>query len=139
MSKPRNGEPLYIYLSVTKKAISLVLVREEEKQQKPVYYVSKTLQGAEVRYQKIEKLAFALVISARRLLPCFQSHHIIVLIEHPIRQVLRKPDLTVRMIAWLVELSELSLEYRPWGPIKAQVLTDFIVELSPPVTDEEKV
>ena len=55
LSKPRNEEPLYIYLSVTVKAISLILVREEEKQQKLVYYVSKALQGAKVRYQKIEK------------------------------------------------------------------------------------
>ena len=50
LNKPRNGEPLYIYLLVTKKAISLVLVREEQMQQKPVYYISKALQGAEVKY-----------------------------------------------------------------------------------------
>ena len=32
LSKPRDGEPLYIYLSVTEKTISSVLVREEQKQ-----------------------------------------------------------------------------------------------------------
>ena len=78
LSKLRDGEPLYIYVSVTKKAISLVLIREEEKQQKPVYYVSKALQGVEVKYQKIEKLTFALVISTRRLRPYFQGYHIII-------------------------------------------------------------
>ena len=31
LSKPRDREPLYIYLSVTEKVISSVLVREEEK------------------------------------------------------------------------------------------------------------
>ena len=119
LSKPRDGEPFYIYLSVTKKAISSVLVREEQKQQKSVYYISKALQGAEVRYQNIEKLAFTLVIHARRLRPYFQGHHIIVMIEHPIRQVLRKPSLVRRMITWSVELSKFSLEYRPRGPMKA--------------------
>ena len=74
----------------------MVLVKEEEKQQKLVYYISKALQGAEVRYQKIEKLAFALVINARRLRPYFPGHHIIVMTEHPIWQVLRKPDLAER-------------------------------------------
>ena len=69
--KPRNREPLYIYLSATEKAISSVLVREKERQQKLVYYVSRALQWAEVSYQKIEKLAFALVASARRLQPYF--------------------------------------------------------------------
>ena len=74
--------------------------------------MSKALQGAEVRYQKIEKLAFALVICTRRLQPYFRGHHIIVMIEHPIKQVLRKPNLAERMIAWFVELFEISLEYR---------------------------
>ena len=43
LSKPKDGESLYIYLSVTEKFISSVLIREE---QKPVYYVSKALQEA---------------------------------------------------------------------------------------------
>ena len=38
---------------------------------------------------------------------------------------------------WSVELFEFSLEYQSWGLIKAQVLTDFIVELSPPMADDE--
>ena len=58
--------------------------------------------------------------------------------ENPIRQVLRKPNLVGRMIAWSTELFELSLEYRPRGSIKAQVLIDFIVELPPPMTDSNK-
>ena len=88
LSKPKNREPFYIYLSVIKKAINSILVREEEKQQKSVYYISKALQGVEVKYWKIEKLAFALVISAKRLRPYFQGHHITVMTEHLIRQVL---------------------------------------------------
>ena len=67
LSKPKDGEPFYIHLSITEKAISSVQIREDEKQQKLVYYVNKALQGAKVRYQKIKKLAFALVISAKRL------------------------------------------------------------------------
>ncbi|KAL0447290.1 UNVERIFIED_CONTAM: hypothetical protein Slati_1856900 [Sesamum latifolium] len=55
-------------------AISSVLVREQEKIQNPVYYVSKMLQGAEKRYRQIEKLALALVVTARKLKPYFQSH-----------------------------------------------------------------
>ena len=53
-------------------------------------------------------------------------------------QLLQKPNLVERWIAWSVELSEFSLEYRPHGLIKAQVLADFIVELSPPMVNEDK-
>ena len=138
LSQSRDGEPFYIYLLVTEKAIDSVLVKEKEKQQKSMYYVSKALQGAEVRYQKIQKLAFALVINARRLRPYFQGHHIIVMTEHLIRQILRKPDLTERMIAWSVKLFKFNLEYKPRGLIKALVLANFILELSLPNTSEEE-
>ena len=77
-----------------------------------MYYVSKALQGVEVRYQKIKKLVFALVVNVRRLQPYFLDHHIIIMTEYPINQVLRKLDLTGRKIAWSVELSKFSLEYR---------------------------
>ena len=57
LSKPEAGESLIMYLATTEHAISSVLVREEGRQQKPVYYVSKRLLGAESRYPSIEKLA----------------------------------------------------------------------------------
>ena len=55
------GEELFLYLAVTSHAVSSTLIREEGKVQKPVYYTSKTLRGAEGRYPLIEKLAFALI------------------------------------------------------------------------------
>jgi hypothetical protein len=40
-------EVLYLYLAVTPTAISAALIREDEGIQKPVYFVSKALHGAE--------------------------------------------------------------------------------------------
>ena len=67
LCKPEFGHPLYLYLSVNDAAIAGALVQEDMKQQYPVYFVSKTLQGLELRYQKLEKVDFALVFTARRL------------------------------------------------------------------------
>ncbi|MCI84495.1 maturase K, partial [Trifolium medium] len=44
-----EGEVLYLYLAVASEAISAVLIRETEQGQKPVYFVSKALQGPELR------------------------------------------------------------------------------------------
>ena len=55
LAKPNEEKVLYLYLDVSDKAISMVLVNEEEKIQKPVYYVSKTLHGSELKYSSIEK------------------------------------------------------------------------------------
>ena len=41
------GEELYLYLAVTSHAVSSALIREEGKVQKPVYYTSRALRGAE--------------------------------------------------------------------------------------------
>lgn len=69
--KPVSGEPLQLYLSSTVDTISLVLVREEEGRQLPVYYVSKALLAAEARYPDMEKLALSLVATSQKLRPYF--------------------------------------------------------------------
>ena len=63
--KPIEGEKLYLYLVVSKETVSTALVREEEKVQWPVYYVSKRLLDAETRYPELEKLALALMVTSR--------------------------------------------------------------------------
>nr|KYP50706.1 Retrotransposable element Tf2 [Cajanus cajan] len=72
------------------------------------------------RYQMVEKLALALVTAARRLRPYFQSHQVVVKTDYPIKQILRKPELAGRMIAWSIELSEFGIRYESRGPLKAQ-------------------
>jgi len=105
--------------------------------QKPIYFVSKVLQGPEVRYRAIEKAALAVVFLARRLRHYFQSFTIIVMIDLPIRKVLQKPDVAGRMVRWAVELSEFDVQYEPRGPIKGQVYADFVVELSSAARHQE--
>ncbi|KAM3004292.1 hypothetical protein FF2_034562 [Malus domestica] len=84
LSKPEVGDTLIIYLSVSPSAESSVLIRKDGNVERPVYYASKALQDAETRYSNIEKLALALVMSARKLRPYFQAHSIIVLTNHPL-------------------------------------------------------
>lgn len=76
LSRLVEGEILYLYLAVFRTAVSSVLVRVESGKQRPVYFTSKLLHRAEERYPCIEKLAYALVILARRLRPYFQAHAI---------------------------------------------------------------
>ena len=47
--------------------MSLVLIQDDNGIQKPVYYVSKTLYEAEVRYQPLEKAILAMVHAMRKL------------------------------------------------------------------------
>ncbi|XP_039128919.1 uncharacterized protein LOC120265065 [Dioscorea cayenensis subsp. rotundata] len=56
LTRPEPKEPLFVYLGVSKMALRAVLLRREGKVDKPVYYVSKVLQGAESRYPFTERI-----------------------------------------------------------------------------------
>ena len=71
LNPSRPGEELYFYIAVSQAAVSAALVREEEGSQRPVYFISKAFRRAEERYPRMEKLAFALVTTARKLKPYF--------------------------------------------------------------------
>ena len=50
MSRPEVDEVLFTYIVVASHVVSLVLIRVDDGVQRPVYYVSKSLHEAEVRY-----------------------------------------------------------------------------------------
>lgn len=128
LSRPSDGEILYLYLAISPSAVSSALVREEARVQKPVYFTNKVLHGAEERYPWIKKLAFALVDFVQRLRPYFQAYAIRVLTEYPLRKILQKPDLSRRLVNWAVELGQFTIEFHPQTTIMGQALADFLVE-----------
>ena len=85
------GEDLFMYLSVSDHAVSAMLLRDRGIQQ-PVYYISKTLVDAEMRYLPLEKLVLALVHTIRKLTHYFQAHTVVVLTEYPLQSLLKRSD-----------------------------------------------
>ena len=63
-----------MYIAITLHVVSLVLVRVEEGIQKPMYYVSKSLQEVEVWYFPLEKAISAIIHAMKKLLHYFQAH-----------------------------------------------------------------
>ena len=113
LSPSQPGEELFLYLAVSPAAVSATLIREEEKVQKPVYYASRVLRRAEGRYLTMEKLAFALVTTARKLKPYFQAHTVVVLTDRPLQRPMSNPDVAGRLALWAIELSEFDIQYCP--------------------------
>ena len=139
LSLSMTGEELYLYLAVIPYAVSSALIREEGRVQKPVYYTSRALRGAEGRYPLIEKLAFALITVSRKLQHYFQSHIINVMTDHPLKKAMNKLEAAGRLIQWAVELSEFDVKYQSRNAIKAQALADFIAEFTPNYDDLEDI
>nr|KYP58975.1 Retrovirus-related Pol polyprotein from transposon 297 family [Cajanus cajan] len=85
LQRPDHHADLLLYLEVAEGAINAVIVQEHQKVKTPIYFISRVLQDTEKQYQKIEKLALALVTAAWRLQPYFQSHQVVLKIDYPIK------------------------------------------------------
>ncbi|KAL0394521.1 UNVERIFIED_CONTAM: hypothetical protein Slati_4418300 [Sesamum latifolium] len=107
--KPVPGDTLYLYISSPPQVVSSVLVRDEEGNQTPIYYVSEVLNGAESRYPPIEKMARPWS-SPQESCPYFLSYP--------------------------VELSKYDISYLPRTIIKAQTLADFVSEMTGTTQEE---
>ncbi|GKE21239.1 reverse transcriptase domain-containing protein [Tanacetum coccineum] len=125
---PKAGENLIVYLAASKECINAVLMAERGKDQRPIYFVSRVLHGAELNYPIMEKLVLALIYATRGLKRYFQAHNITVLTNKPIRLLLSKPKKSGRVARWAIELGEHKIEFKPRNAVKAQILTDFLAE-----------
>ena len=100
MSSLEPDEVLFAYNAVASYAVSLVLVRVDNGVQRPVYYVSKSLHEAEVRYLPLEKTILAVVLGTRKLPHYFQAHIVVVLTQLPLKTILRSADYIGRIAKW---------------------------------------
>ena len=64
---PNEEDDLFLYLAISNVAVSAILVREERRRKKPVFYMSKMLLDAEMRYSTMEKMVLALVMAKKKL------------------------------------------------------------------------
>ena len=67
MSKPEEEEVLFAYIVVASYAMSLVLIRMDNRVQMLIYYESKSLHEAEVCYLPLEKAILAMVHTTQKL------------------------------------------------------------------------
>ena len=77
--QPEVDEVLFAYIAVASLAVSLVLILVDNGVQRPIYYVSKSLHEAKVRYLPLEKAILAVVHATCKLLHYFQTHTVVVL------------------------------------------------------------
>ena len=88
---------LFAYIAVASHAVSLVLIREDNGMQRPVYYVSKSLQEVETQYLPLEKAILAVVQATRKLPYYFQAQTVVMLTQLLLKSILRSADYTGRI------------------------------------------
>jgi hypothetical protein len=140
LSSPEQGQPLILYVAGTHSAVRGALVIEKEtthndkivKQQFLVYFMSKVLTGSKRFYSEVEKICYAVIMSARKLQHYFKAHTIRVLTNQPLNDIFGNRESSRRISNWAMELSDHIVEFKKHSAIKSQILANFVVEWTVP-------
>jgi hypothetical protein len=108
LTAPRKGEQLLLYLAATTHVVSTAIVVEQQEDghaypvRRPVYFISEVLSESKARYQPVQKLLYAVLITSRKLRHYFQEYSISVVTDYPLGDILRNQDATGRISKWAV-------------------------------------
>jgi ribonuclease HI len=117
-------EDLLLYISCTTHVVSTALVVERVEEghaylvQHPVYFISEVLEPSKKKYPQVQKLLYAVLLTARKLHHYFDDHKVIVVTRFPIGDILHNKE----------AIGAHDIEFRPRTAIKTQALVDFISE-----------
>jgi hypothetical protein len=125
-------------------SIAIIIERGESdttrKIQYLVYSIREVLSDSKTQYFHIMKLAYALLITSRKLSHYFQTHQIEVHTSSTLDEVLNNMEATRKIAKWAIELSMYDIIYKPSTTIKAQALSNFVAEWTetqtPPIERE---
>ena len=142
LMSPIKGKPLLLYITVLDGSLGALLAQHNEHgKENALFYLSRTLVGAEVNYSLIEKTCLALVFALQKLKHFILEHEVkLISRADPLKYILSRPILSGKIAKWAVILQQFAIEYVPQRAVKGQALADFLAahpipDDSPLVTD----
>jgi hypothetical protein len=130
-----------LYIAALPHAVSAALVQEQDREgtikQCLVYYVSEVLTTSKCNMTELEKIAYAVVMASRKLCHYFEAFKVRVTSDRGLSKLFRNPEASVRITKWAAELSGYRITFEPRTAIKLQVLADFIVDWTGPITQSD--
>jgi hypothetical protein len=126
------AEVLSLYISCTTHVVSTALLVERVEEghtypvQHPVYFISEVLGPSKMKYPQVQKLLYAVLLTAHKIRHYFDDHKVIVVTGFPIGDILHNKEAVGRIAKWVCELGAHDIEFRPRTAIKTQALVDFV-------------
>jgi hypothetical protein len=109
--------------------VGVLLQKDEQNFEKPIAYFSRTLRDAPLRYDIMEKQAYALVKSLKEFRTYILHSHIIAYVpNNSVKDILTQPDPEGRRGKWIVAMLEYDLEIKPTKLIKGQGLMKLMAQ-----------
>jgi ribonuclease HI len=138
---PNPSLPLLLYVAASPHAVSAALVQEQDREgmtrQCPVYYVSEVLTTSKCNMTELEKIAYAVAMASRKLHHYFEAFKVRVTSDRGLGELFTNPEASVRIAKWAAELFGYHITFEPRTAIKSQVLADFIVDWTGPITQPD--
>ncbi|XP_074318681.1 uncharacterized protein LOC141655504 [Silene latifolia] len=130
LGAPIPGRPLVLYIAAQERSLGAMCAQEiEDRKERALYYLSRTLVGAELNYAPIEKICLALVFAIQKLRHYMQAHTIHVVSKaDPIKYILSRPVLSGRLAKWAMLLKQYDLVFVPQKAVKGQAIADFFID-----------
>jgi len=117
---PDFAKEFYIFSFASKDTIAAVLLqRNVDDQEQPVAFFSKVLRDAEVKYELLEKQAYALIKSLKAFrVYILQAKVIAYVPSSSVKDVLIQPDIDGKRSKWIAKLIEFDVEIKPTKLVK---------------------
>jgi hypothetical protein len=107
----------------------VLLQKDDQNFEKPIYYYSRTLRDSPLRYEIMEKQAYALVNALKEFRTyILHSHGIAYVPSDYVKDVLTQPDPKGRRRKWIAVMLEYDLEIKPTNLIKGQGLAKLMAQ-----------
>jgi hypothetical protein len=109
--------------------VGVLLQKDDQNFEKPIAYFSRTLRDSPLRYDIMEKQAYALVKSLKEFRTYILHSHVIAYVpNNSVKDILTQPDPEGRRGKWIMAMLEYDLEIKPTKLIKGQGLTKLMVQ-----------
>jgi len=126
---PTSGKPFLFYVKTMDYSLGALLAQKnDEGHEHVIYYLSRTLIGAESRYNPVEKECLALVFAIQKTRHYLvgQTMHVIFRVN-PLHTLMTKPvSLNSRLVKWVILLFQYDMLFVPQKAVKDQTLADFL-------------
>nr|XP_043625597.1 uncharacterized protein LOC122597021 [Erigeron canadensis] len=113
MVAPNWSLPFELMCDASDFALGAVLGQREEKRFRPIYYASRTLNGAQQNYTTTEKELLAVVFAFDKFRAYLVLSKTVVFTDHPaLKYLFTKQDAKPRLIRWILLLQEFDIEIK---------------------------
>jgi ribonuclease HI len=127
---PDYSKTFYIFSFASYDTVAAVLLQKDEEDfDHPVAFFSRTLRDAELRYDPIDKQAYALIKALKAFrIYILHSKVIAYVPSSSVKDVLTQPDIDGKRARWIAKMIEFNIEVKPTKLVKGQGLAKLLAE-----------